>query len=521
MVRVMTALLALAPLVACVEAERGSGAAPLGAVSSWVRKPGSFRRSLLVRGGQDGQEQDSGVMDMEALARTSFVDLLGETLVCESEDGKGTKEVSAAETLKGKHVAVYFCSKQVEDKVVEATEGQGTRPTEVIKTAYEQAKKDGHEFEVVYVPVAEGEEDFNAQMNSMPWHAVKLSNSTVVNLMRKGGIAMIPSVVVVDPEGEVVTTEGYANMAYFPENFPWKSKSLRQLLGDNFIKADGSSVKADALEGKTLGVYFSGKWCAPCQQFTPVLKEAYEALQAQGKDFEVVYVSSDKTADEFNAYLAEMPWLAVPFEGKAKSLIAAVLGVRALPTLLIYDENDKLITIDGRMELAKDAQGGNPGASFPWAPKPLADLSDSPEALARGPTLVVFADGLDKGEQQKLTAELKAVAEERQKASEEGIVRPITTLIATEIDQMSGAIRKLCGLDEIQGKWRFMKSKKSIMKPKMAIVSLIEGQFAMSEANEVNAATVKSFFGELDEGKLELQKFDIPDAAGDEDGAEP
>ncbi len=43
------------------------------------------------------------------------------------------------------------------------------------------------------------------------------------------------------------------------------------------------------------------------------------------------------------------------------------------------------------------------------------------------------------------------IAEERKAAADEGFAKPVSFLVATEIDQMSQVIRKLCSLDEIQG----------------------------------------------------------------------
>ncbi len=34
--------------------------------------------------------------------------------------------------------------------------------------------------------------------------------------MRKGEVETLPSVIVLDPQGNVVSKEGYANMAFFP-----------------------------------------------------------------------------------------------------------------------------------------------------------------------------------------------------------------------------------------------------------------------------------------------------------------
>jgi thiol-disulfide isomerase/thioredoxin len=63
-------------------------------------------------------------------------------------------------------------------------------------------------------------------------------------------------------------------MVYFPEDFPWKSKNLKELLGTEFEKSDGSTVGAEALNGKVTGVYFSADWCAPCKQVTRTFSTA-------------------------------------------------------------------------------------------------------------------------------------------------------------------------------------------------------------------------------------------------------
>lgn len=63
--------------------------------------------------------------------------------------------------------------------------------------------------------------------------------------------------------------------------------------------------------------------------------------------------------------MGDMPWLSVPYEGKTRGTIAQLLGVSALPTLLVFDEDQQLITANGRQEIIKDQKGEN----FPWYPK--------------------------------------------------------------------------------------------------------------------------------------------------------
>ena len=39
--------------------------------------------------------------------------------------------------------------------------------------------------------------------------------------------------------------------------------------------------------------------CPPCRQFTPRLKQTYEAINATGKRLEIVFVSSDHDEKQF------------------------------------------------------------------------------------------------------------------------------------------------------------------------------------------------------------------------------
>lgn len=72
-----------------------------------------------------------------------------------------------------------------------------------------------------------------------------------------------------------------------------------------------------------------------------------------------------KFSPDRRSYMGDMPWLSIPFDSKARGTAAQLLGVTALPTLLVFDENEKLITANGRAEIIRDQQGEN----FPWYPK--------------------------------------------------------------------------------------------------------------------------------------------------------
>ncbi len=138
----------------------------------------------------------------------------------------------------------------------------------------------------------------------------------------------------------------------------------RLLDGLDVVGHDPStSTSTASLEGKTLGLYFSAHWCPPCRQFTPLLAETYLHLVQAGKPFEVVFVSLDRSAQQWAQYFAEMPWLAVRFEvdDQARERLAREMGVTGIPCLVMVDGQGKVITKQGVKGVRRLGSEG-----FPW-----------------------------------------------------------------------------------------------------------------------------------------------------------
>jgi len=129
-------------------------------------------------------------------------------------------------------------------------------------------------------------------------------------------------------------------------------------------------VPTTALNGMTLGLYFSAHWCPPCRGFTPELIKFYNEFKKteKGKNFEIVFVSSDRDPGSFDEYFKDMPWLALPFsDRKTQAQLSSKFKVQGIPTLVILDSEGKVITSDGRSEVSGDPKAER----FPWAPKSL------------------------------------------------------------------------------------------------------------------------------------------------------
>lgn len=127
---------------------------------------------------------------------------------------------------------------------------------------------------------------------------------------------------------------------------------MSSLLGAKLLKeAEGTPVPTDeTLKGNGMvALYFSASWCPPCQRFTPVLTEFYNAAKKAECGLEIVFVSSDRSLEEFAKYYGKMPWLSMPTEGSAdyKNKLAQTLGIRGIPALAVFDAKTGEFIIGG------------------------------------------------------------------------------------------------------------------------------------------------------------------------------
>lgn len=107
----------------------------------------------------------------------------------------------------------------------------------------------------------------------------------------------------------------------------------------------------DALDNKSIAVYFAAHWNKKCQEFTPKLIKAYKSYQHVShlgkKPLEIVFVSSDETEGEMIKFMNEyeMPWLAIPFQDSwRKNTLMAKFHVNDFPSLGVLDEKGNDLT---------------------------------------------------------------------------------------------------------------------------------------------------------------------------------
>ena len=79
---------------------------------------------------------------------------------------------------------------------------------------------------------------------------------------------------------------------------------MDSLAGTSLVNGEGEPISANSLlaDKDFVLFYFSGHWCPPCRQFTPVLSDFYTKVATEGK-FEVVFVSSDRSMEDMFNYM--------------------------------------------------------------------------------------------------------------------------------------------------------------------------------------------------------------------------
>lgn len=317
---------------------------------------------------------------------SGLVALLGSELVTQTGTGR-TEELLAGKTI-GIYFSAHWCP---------PCRGFTPKLAEMYKSTF-QAKG----LEIVFASSDKDEAAWKEYYAEMPWLALPYSNREIKDaLSKKFKVRGIPSFVILDSEGNTITTEGRDEIMGDPQGtrFPWRPLSKEEQ-GRAVLDALGSDLVAKA-SGKPIALYFSAHWCPPCRGFTPKLAEWYNA--GLKDKMEIIFVSADRDEESYKNYFAEMPWLSLPFENKAaKGVLDKACGVNGIPHLAVINQDGTIITQDGRGAVTKDPKGD----TFPegWMPQPFGDVEDGVDCLNSEKCLVHL------GASDEIAAPLKEVA---------------------------------------------------------------------------------------------------------------
>jgi len=409
----------------------------------------------------------------------TFATLFGETLL--TKDG----EKPTAEVLKGKYVGIYFSAHW-------CPPCRGFTPQ--LAASYKDHLK-AKDLEIVFVSSDKDEEAFKEYYGEQPWVALPYAKRDMKeSLSKKFKVQGIPTFVILDQEGAVVTTDARGEVSEDPEgkNFPWKPKTVAEILSAVTVEdKEGKTFPLTDLKGQVVGIYFSAHWCPPCRGFTPELVKKYEAIKAAGKDFEMVFVSSDRSDNDFKEYFGEMPWLALPYADRAmKAELSKCFGVEGIPSLVLLDTDFSVITKKGRGAVMRDI------SEFPFHDKPVADLATDTDGLNDAPCVLVLADKATAEEQAQAAAALEPLAAEYKAAAKANEEDPeFLFFLAKTSGGPVPRIRELCKLEETAG-------------AQLILLDIPDnGGFYVGDAKQITTDGLRTWLSDYKASKLERKQL--------------
>lgn len=314
-------------------------------------------------------------------------------------------EIDTGAALKDKVVGIYFSAHW-------CPPCRSFTP-ELAKTYKLLTETQGKNFEIVFVSSDNDDSGFTEYYNSMPWLALPYADREKKGfLSKKFKVSGIPTLVILDPSGSIITKDGRTQIDGDPEgaNFPWVPPEVKDVLGTEFMSKDGKTVTLADLDGHHIAVYFSAHWCPPCKTFTPNLAKVYNKLKSEGKKFEIIFASSDKNEQEFNEYYKEMPWLAIPYVDRERKLkLSQKFGVTGIPCLVVLGTDLDVVNPNARNRVSNDLDA----VEYPWGAKPLINLDEDPSNINDYVSvLFVKGEGMDEGAAKAIMDKLSSTGEQ-------------------------------------------------------------------------------------------------------------
>ena len=145
---------------------------------------------------------------------------------------------------------------------------------------------------------------------------------------------------------------------------------IEDLLGNRFIMKRGQTERereettltdtatCDQFKDlKFVGLFFSMDKCPPCKMMLQTLKNFYTDVNLEERTFEIVLVSSDEAAEDFESHHSSMPWMALNHNDPKCHELREKFQVMGVPALVILDAKTGFtVTTRARKDLKKDVK---------------------------------------------------------------------------------------------------------------------------------------------------------------------
>lgn len=117
---------------------------------------------------------------------------------------------------------------------------------------------------------------------------------------------------------------------------------------------NGNEITMSAVKGKIKILDFWASWCGPCRLNNPKLKSLYEEFHDKGLEIIGISLDTDKEAWKKAIEKDGLDWINVSsLKGWKGCDVVRLYSVKAVPSLFILDEENKIIATDLRDEQLK------------------------------------------------------------------------------------------------------------------------------------------------------------------------
>ncbi|XP_025412967.1 nucleoredoxin-like [Sipha flava] len=304
-----------------------------------------------------------------------LTELLGDRLLF----GSTTVQLNES-TFNGSLIALYFVP--LGDEIA-SIDDQALR--DLYKTVNENEKKLDI-IQICYPDTIDDRKCFDELTKSVPWHTVLYEYvEKRIRLRHKYRVENAEHLLILnDNHLEKVHTRNGLKLLSCEKSFPWTD------LWNEKICREALKLTSNEANDTIYGLYFSAHWCPPCKAFIPQLIHAYDKIRKR-INFEIIFVSSDRSEQSYKSHASTMPWPSVPYDNNIlRTNLTECFNVRGIPYLVLIDNNGNIITENGRAEIIEDPDG----SYFPWRKRFVYSLSSRllPK-LQSYPAVVLFIEG--------------------------------------------------------------------------------------------------------------------------------
>ena len=132
----------------------------------------------------------------------------------------------------------------------------------------------------------------------------------------------------------------------------WHEQALERRIGKGFYVASDISrgeISTCELEPSKLdivGLLFGRLWCGSQLEFLPQLRAFYRNVNSRKIRFEVVFLSTDATIEDYERHTRSMPWLAVGHGDVRVGALMKEYNVHTSPALVILNRRGESLASD-------------------------------------------------------------------------------------------------------------------------------------------------------------------------------